>query len=426
MYVLQIIFILLSAVNPCYAESSTLSGDVKIEFEPGIPAFSLMSEVAITKDWAYEQTEFSALPLFNLTGKGVRVGIIDSGVSPHQDIPSEKIVAQKSFATDNNDVIDGVSSGGHGTSVAALIVGSGKIGEGAKGIAPDAELVNVRIINSDGSIPTSAVADAIDYCVEMECDVINMSFGTMNEIADYTKVSTIMKWNDSIQNAISKGCIVIAAAGNYGVAGSERDFVVYPAGLPNVIGVGATTAEGTINAFSQKNESVFVAAPGKRVYTAVNTSETSYAYVSGTSFAAPIVSGIAALIKEAYPDATQKDVRDILTKTVTDFGADGYDYSFGHGVINGKNLAKNLRNSDFYAYFDKDGKAFAANIGDDREVLSYIATYSGGRNTDVSDASFSLDSMTRKELEAPENVSIKRFFWLADNLFPLCAHLDYN
>ncbi|MBQ7040362.1 MAG: S8 family serine peptidase [Clostridia bacterium] len=392
-----------------------------IEADPLLPRLSLFSAAEPSKDWAFTETEFSALPLFNLTGQGVRVGIIDSGISPHQDLPNQKIVAAASFV-DGEPTTEDLF--GHGTSVAAVVAGQSEAGVGAKGVAPDVEIVNARVLGSDGIMDISVLPYAIDYCVEQGCDVINMSLGTnVPGIDDYTKYKVLIDCRDAIQRAISAGCIVVAAAGNHGVDTGSIDFLVYPASLPDVISVGSTKEGYAHSAFSQENESVFVSAPGSKVYTATNSSEASYGFVSGTSVAAPFISGIAALIKEAYPNATQSQVKSFLMSAVIDLGNEGLDYSFGYGLINGKKLAKALRNSDFYAYFDENGTAYAANIGDDAEVLSYVSTYSGQRYTGTLDLSFKLKSMQKTELEMPGTGTVKRFFWLENSFSPLCGSL---
>ena len=405
-----------------FAASENTDGLV-VKIEPAVPFVSLFMAQPVSPDWAYTETEFEALPLFNLTGKGVRVGIIDSGISPHNDIPKENIVAEKSFIEGEEDITEDHTN--HGTSVAALIVGSNEAGVGAKGFAPEAEIVNARIINSDGLVELSEIANAIDYCVEQGCDVINMSFGTSNTgIEDYTTFPTLVDWHNAIQRAISAGCIVIAAAGNYADERDERDFLVYPAALPDVIAVGGTKEGYLHNENSQKNESVFVSAPGKYIFTATAISESSCHYVSGTSFAAPIVSGLAALIKEAYPDATQNQVKAILKAIAIDIGDAGYDYKFGNGYVNGKNLAKYLRNSDFYAYFNENGQAVCANLGDEKNISGYTAVYSGGRNTSVTETPFLLAGMQKKTIDLPESGTVKQFFWYQGvALNPVCSHL---
>lgn len=397
--------------------------DIIVGITPVVPRISLFATGSYSKDWAYTETEFSALPLFNLTGKGVRVGIIDSGISPHRDIPQSKIIAEKSFVDGEESITEDFAN--HGTSVAALIVGHGEIGQGAKGIAPGSEIVNVRILGSDGTADMSTLSLAVDYCTELGCDVINMSLGTQAPLShDYTYYSALVNLYNSIQRAVDAGCIVVAAAGNKGSSGLEEDFVSYPAGFDNVIGVSGTQKGFSHNGSAQKNKSVFISAPGKQIFTAGNGSESSYYYVSGTSFASPIVAGFAALIKEAYPDATLNDVKAILKATATDLGDTGYDFKYGHGFINGKNLAKHLRNSDFYAYFNEKGQAVCANLGEEKKISAYTAVYSGARNTSVIETPFSLKYMEEKAIDLPENSNIKQFFWYQGvALNPVCSHL---
>ena len=422
--ILSIVLILALTIGMgnAFAVSEFSDEEIILRIPPVQPEISLFAIYEKSKDYAYTEMEFSALPLFNLTGKGVKVGVIDSGISFHNDLAG-KIVESKSFATDISTE-DAASGNGHGTSVAAIIAGQGKVGVGAAGIAPDAEIVNVRILEPDGTANMSVLVDAVDYCVQAGCDVINMSLGTEQEIQyDYTYYTVLVNLHAAIERAVSAGCIVIAAAGNQGKINMETDFVSYPAGFDNVIGVGAT-AEGKIHfSSSQKNSSVFVSAPGKNIYTATALSQTGYGYVSGTSFAAPIVSGIAALIKEANPNATHEDVRKILKATSVDLGATGYDYKFGNGLINGKNLAKYLRNSDIYAYFNEKGQAVCANLGAEKNISGYTAVYSGERNTSITETPFSLKYMEDKAIDLPSGGTVKQFFWEQNALTPICTHL---
>jgi len=422
---LILILTFLSGMGNGFAVSaSMIYDDLIVKFSPlPTPVMLMSASNEVSYDWHYDGIEYPALPLFNLTGKGMRIGVIDSGISPHKDIPESKIVARKSFA--DSEITEDVYTGiGHGTAVAAILIGQGEIGEGVRGIAPDAEIVNARIINENLTGSMRDAADAVVYCVEQGCDIINLSFGTQEPLEyDYTAYTVLMELYDAIAWAVENGCIVVAAAGNAGDAEAEEDFISYPAGFDNVICVGATAFSENSAWFTQKNASVDFCAPGEAFRVASKTSESSYAIGSGTSFSAPIVSGIAALIKEANPNATQTDVINILKATVKDVGTSGYDFGTGYGLVNGKNLAKKLRNSDFYAYLDKDGKAYAANIGEDRDVLSFAAEYSGGRNNSITDLSFFLESMKRKELDLPES-NAKMFFWADDSLTPLCGNLQ--
>ena len=327
-------------------------------------------------NWYYDEPEMISFPLFELTGKGVTVGIIDTGIAEHNDIASENITAKRRFCmddteeTDINDVTDDV---GHGTAVAGLICGRGKSANTMRGIATDPNHPELQ---------------------EMQ---------------------------EAISDAAQSGCIVVAAAGNKGDDTQETDFVSYPAGLENVIGVGSVGSGFVHTSTSQKNESVFVSAPGSRVLVLNYKSPSGYKVDGGTSYAAPIISGMAALIKQMDKNATVDTVKEVLKRTVTDCGKAGYDTSFGYGVANGRALAIYLRNTSFWARKTNESIT-VSNLGGRRMVYFVQSAYRGARqayalpeSTEISD----LSSLKFPLQSEEENYTYKRFFLERESLKPL-------
>lgn len=232
-----------------------------------------------------------------LTGKGVTVAVIDTGLNPDpakgpkhvaegrhfywREEPGGRYLVADKYCNyySNNDTSD---SHGHGTRVARVITA----------LAPEATIMPVRIVHDNsvdiGGGHSSKLVSAINYAVENGADVINMS------ISGYVRTAELQ---EAIDNANAAGCIVIAGAGNDGNAALK-----YPAACQNVIGVGATDWYGYLASYSQRNRSVDVCAPG---YVGENGS-------TGTSFSAAFVSGTVAALKEAYPDMTTEDLMAIL------------------------------------------------------------------------------------------------------------------
>lgn len=106
----------------------------------------------------------------------------------------------------------------------------------------------------------------------------------------------------------------------------------YPAGFDNVIGVGSVDEDLTSSYFSQKNESVFISAPGNNIISLYKNNSTTTGL--GTSLSAPIVTAVIAIIKEIRPESTLQEIKELLKNTSLDCGVEGYDINYGYGVLN--------------------------------------------------------------------------------------------
>ena len=165
----------------------------------------------------------------------------------------------------------------------AGIIGATKDnGVGVTGIAPDATLVPVKVLDDSGSGWNSDVASAIVWAADADIDVLNLSLGGPSDPALKT----------AVEYALAKGSTVVAAAGNSRQEGNAAN---YPAAYPGVVAVAATAFNDTSGSFSNTGSYVSVAAPGVSVLSTVNG---GYAAWSGTSMATPYVAGIVALAQE--------------------------------------------------------------------------------------------------------------------------------
>jgi subtilisin family serine protease len=255
---------------------------------------------------------------YGLTGNGATVAVIDTGVDPSQPVLSGVLTPGYDFTRNKNGgsemadvnqstvaVVDGASPAyvnqstiacvdqstvavvddnghaafGHGTMVAGVV----------HLVAPHARIMPLKAFAADGSGYASDVLRAIYYAVQNNAKVINMSFSftsSSNEVAN------------AVRNAQSKGVVTVASAGNDG-----QQIVVYPAGLPSVIGVASTTDSDGISTFSNFGTQVaFIAAPGEGVVTTYPWG--AWAAAWGTSFSAPFASGTAALLVEVSQGVT--------------------------------------------------------------------------------------------------------------------------
>jgi hypothetical protein len=214
------------------------------------------------------------------TGAGVQVAVLDTGVDATHPALWGRVAEGLDAATGEPLPVDTDQSQGetHGTHVAALAVGEGV------GVAPGAVVRPVRVFSPDYAGDFRA-AQALVWAVDEGAQVINLSFGG-------SAYSYLL--HEAVNYALERYRVVVAAAGNQG---SVARF--YPAALPGVIAVGAADGQGNPAWFSNRGPWVGVWAPGVRIYSAFPGG--GYGLRSGTSMAAPIVSGIAALVKSSRP-----------------------------------------------------------------------------------------------------------------------------
>ncbi|MEG1578149.1 MAG: S8 family serine peptidase [Oscillospiraceae bacterium] len=257
-----------------------------------------------------------------LTGAGVRIGLVDSGVNPgHQDLAGAHILAGYDYLEQDTMPRDTV---GHGTFITGILAAQVNNGLGTVGLAPEVEIVPLRCFagaNGTLGLVVKAIYDAIDT---YHCQIINLSLGVTT---DYDSL------RDAVLYAESKGVVVVAAVGNSGHSGTVTDPVSYPAGYATVIGVGAIGKNQTLSSFSQKNRSVFLVAPGEEMLGLSHTDPAGYRQGSGTSYAAPLVTATVALLMQAQPGLMPQGIRDELQASAMDLGEPGRDDSYGFGLV---------------------------------------------------------------------------------------------
>lgn len=220
-------------------------------------------------------------------GTGIRVAVLDTGVTNDNPDITPKVVAWANFSTG----VAGDDKYGHGTHVAGIIAAT-RDAKGVSGVCPDCLILDGKVLNDDGSGSTSSIASGIGWAVEKQAQVINMSLG--QRVSSRTLEIAVNK-------AWQAGSVIVAAAGNTGV---QAKF--YPAAYPNVIAVAATDNNDAKASFSTYGKWVDVAAPGVNVYSTFpnhaftlgvqNNREHGFDILSGTSMASPIAAGVAALV----------------------------------------------------------------------------------------------------------------------------------
>lgn len=281
-------------------------------------------------------------------GKGVTIATIDTGVSPHSDLtrPTNRIIGFKDFINEETQPYD---DNGHGTHIAGIIASNGISSNGKyKGIAPEANIVAAKVLDDKGSGSTSDIISAVQWIIDTKQDydtkVLNISLGTP---ADYFENrDPLVK---AANAAINSGITVIAAVGNSGPA---RRTVLSPATSRYVISVGAIddnktpdTSDDFIARFSSRGPTIDgirkpdLSAPGVDIMSLSHNDSQGYNSLSGTSMAAPIITGAAALLLSANPKYSHFEIKRMLLRSCSKIRASSYDQ--GAGVLNFEKLFRN-------------------------------------------------------------------------------------
>ncbi|MFC3235443.1 type VII secretion-associated serine protease mycosin [Streptomyces nitrosporeus] len=270
------------------------------------------------------------------TGKGVRVAVIDTGVDIKNpqltkavDARSGRNFLPKDLKDENGTKVErGKENGttdvvGHGTKVAGIIAAREGEGTGFTGLAPDATIIPIQQNDADGNGTAETLADAIRYAADQaDADIINISQDT----ADAVKPAPALK--AAVDAALAKEIVVVASAGNDGLGGNVKE--TYPASFDGVLAVASSDRNNERAAFSQSGDFVGVAAPGVDMISTVPGG--GHCADNGTSFSAPYVAGVAALIKAKHPGWTRKQIVAQIQQTAERSIA-GHDHLVGWGVV---------------------------------------------------------------------------------------------
>lgn len=294
--------------------------------------------------WSLANINATPVHVGGNTGSGVKVGIIDSGVSvAHADLA---VVGGYDWVQDDTNPDDVY---GHGTHVAGITCAAMN-GFGAVGVAPDCDLYSLRVLNDAGSGNTSDILAAVNWAVAHDLDIINLSLGRATDMGSVAEAT--------FAAAYDAGVLIVAAAGNSGTARGKGKNTIYPAKYASVIAVAATDSADNRAYFSSTGNEVEIAAPGLGVHSTWNDADSPanpqpqcdapdrcYKDASGTSMASPQVAGVAALIIAAGVQNNQ-EVRAILQSTATDLGASGRDSEYGFGLVNAQAAVAGIVVSD--------------------------------------------------------------------------------
>lgn len=272
-----------------------------IQWTPNDPDFS-------SRQWGPQKVQAPEAWDVTRGSSSTRIAIVDTGVQyDHPDLAG-KVVRGYDFVDDDSDPYDGNGHGTHCAGIAAAVTDNGR---GIAGMAPNATIYAVRVLDDNGSGTLDDVANGIIHAADNGADVISLSLGSPND-------SITLK--EAVNYAWEKGVVVVAAAGNNGSSQPT-----YPAYYSNAIAVAATDSDETKASFSNYGSWVDVAAPGVDIYSTYTGS--SYRSLSGTSMATPHVAGLAGLLDAQGRSASQ--IRAAIENTADPISGTGTYWSKG-------------------------------------------------------------------------------------------------
>jgi type VII secretion-associated serine protease mycosin len=285
--------------------------------------------------WSLERVLLSDLWKQSM-GEGVRVAVIDTGVDVKNpqlksavDASSGLNTLPKPKKSDKGEPpsVRGKANGttdtvGHGTKVAGIIAARKMQGTGFVGLAPKSTIIPIRQNDENGSGTAKTLADAIDHAVRKKADVINISQDT----AEALRPDSVLK--TAVDDALSREIVVVASAGNDGLGGNVKE--TYPASFEGVLAVASSDRNNERAPFSQSGDFVGVAAPGVDMVSTMPGK--GHCPDNGTSFSAPYVAGVAALIKAKHTNWTRQQIVAQIEQTAERSIA-GHDRLVGWGVV---------------------------------------------------------------------------------------------
>ncbi|GAA5013402.1 S8 family serine peptidase [Actinopolymorpha pittospori] len=272
-------------------------------------------------------------------GRQVTVAVVDTGVSfANPQLDKASVPPAASFVFDEDAAIaPWQDCEGHGTMVAGIIAGRPAGDSGFRGVAPSAKILSVRVAEGEKTGSARSLAAGIHYAADHGADVINVSVVTEGAYDLLGK---------AVRYALDKGVVVVVAAGNTGTKGNGQTWPAEYArqkGFEGLIVVGAVDEAGNVPTFSTTSVPITVAAPGQNL-TGLAPLSGLATNQEGTSFAAPFVSGLAALLLEKYDHRlTPLQVKRLLESTADHPGLDLPDQRSGWGVINPYEALTQLR-----------------------------------------------------------------------------------
>jgi subtilisin len=319
-------FHLINAVSARMPEDKIeeMKKDIRVAYIVNDTIFRMTDEYS--SSWGVQSIGSEPVHNQNINGTGVKIAVLDTGIDYNHPDLAGNYKGGYDFVNDDPDPWDdnclSFFRTCHGTHVSGII-GAQHNGIGVVGVAPGSSLYAVKVLDGGGFGTASLVVSGIEWAKNNGMNIISMSL-------ESTENNTAVL--DAVNAAYDSGVLLVAAGGNTG--GGP---VLYPAAYDSVIAVTAIDQNGQRASFSPIDQKIEVAAPGVRIN---STIQGGYGFLSGTSMAAPHVTGVAALIFSTnFPDVNgdglrdNKDVREIIRNTAFDAGIPGKDDIYGYGII---------------------------------------------------------------------------------------------
>lgn len=372
------------------------------------------------QQWNLECTDFLHAYEYGLNGKGVKIGIIDSGINvSHEDINSEKVILTYNVLDKSENAEDEF---GHGTFVTSIIAADCNNGIGLSGAADKAELCLYKVFDQK-TTKLEYILQALDRAITDGCDVINMSLGAEIDSENQKEIDIIQ---ELIDRAISKNIIVVCAAGNSG-----NNKLNYPASCDGAIGVASVNKDKKRSTFSNYNKSVFVTAPGEYLTGAWIGEANSYAPAGGvytgnlnyrgTSYSAPLVTAMAAMAKQIDGGIGSEMFKELLKASSEDLGVDGYDVYYGWGMVNIASFTDRL--IPFHIMKNEEGSSLSVH-NSKSGVSLYRVGYSGGLVSRVEAAEIPVGISEINPEPFSDCTNTELFFW--QGMTPVWNKIEVN
>jgi len=253
------------------------------------------------------------------------IAVVDTGVDHlHPDlagrtVPGYNVVNPAEPPTDYVPT-NPPSFAGHGTMVAGVAAANTGNATGIAGAAWSGNIMPIKVFRPNGIALDSDIATGIAWAADHGARIINLSLGGPGD-------SPVL--HEAIQYATNSGALVVAAGGNSADATPQ-----YPAAFPEVLAVSATDHAGVLTSFSTRGDWIDIAAPGYKIISTIPSADRRlYLTADGSSFSAPLVSGVAALVRAKFPELTPAQVHAHMRATTRDAGPHGIDQFYGHGIL---------------------------------------------------------------------------------------------
>jgi len=287
----------------------------------------------ISDQWGWYRIKADKAYETGVHGSGVTVAVLDTGINvDHPDLMAN-IIDGWNFVENNDDVTD---LDGHGTMVAGIIAAVANNGIGIAGVSPNVSIMPLKVLTSSGGSWID-LDRAIIRAADNGADIIVMSLG-----GKYSQLSKATE--AAIEYAYRKGCVLVAAAGN-----DNSSELFYPAAYEEVIAVSAIDQNDVKADFSNYGSYIDFCAPGVNILS--TWKDGNYASGSGTSFSAPFVAGVIALMLSKYPQLSPEEVIATLRAEAEDLGEDGWDPYYGWGLVDAYRAVSETPIPEFVTFF---------------------------------------------------------------------------